>query len=169
MNQLAWGAGAASVAIVVGLIVKHDRDEQQRYERLSKRLATIEEGVQGSGEGVSAPQFPTTRTCSLDSMDLDVIARMMREATSASTPRDRTPEAVEPLQRTPEQQAAVARAKTIVDGILNRRRITRDDAVELRRLLNATGSPADVEEIQRRIRVAINRDELVPDDPQLIP
>lgn len=96
----------------------------------------------------------------------------MRETTSASTPRDRTPEAVEPrkdVQRTSEQEAAVARAKTIVDGILNRRRITRDDAVELRRELNATGSPEDVEEIQRRIRVAINRDELVPDDPQFIP
>jgi hypothetical protein len=172
MSRIAWGAGAASVALILGAICKHDRDEAGRDERVLKRLTALELATLASGASVSTSPPAMRGACALDSAELDAVARVVREAMSASAPREPASPAAEApkaVPRTPEQEEALARAQTILDTMLKRRRITRDDAIDLRRELNASGSAEDVQQIERRIRIAINRDELVPDDPHFIP
>jgi hypothetical protein len=172
MNRVAWGAGAATVVFVLGVQWKHDRDEARRYAGLSKRLADLAEVVRSSSDIASAAPPALRGSCVLDSAQLDVIARVVSGAAAGSAARAAAPapqEVPKEAQPTPEQEAALARAKDVLDGMLKRRRITRDDALELRREMAATGSPQAIQEIERRISVAINRDELVPDDPRFIP
>lgn len=172
MSRIAWGAGAASVALILGVVWKHDRDEARRDDRVLKRLAALEQTILPSGQALPASPPVMRGACALDSAELDAVARVVREAMSASAshePTSQGTEARKEMPRTPEQEEALAQAKTILDGMLRRRRITRDDAIELRQKLNATGSVEDIQQIERRISVAIDRDELVPDDPHFLP
>lgn len=59
---------------------------------------------------------------------------------------------------------ALARASRVVDEVLARHRLTHDDVAALRRELK-DADPEAANALRRRIIVAINKDELVPEGP----
>lgn len=67
-----------------------------------------------------------------------------------------------------DQHAALDRASQLVDRVLDHGRLTRSDMRELRQELATVHDPGTTTDVYRRLIVALNTSQLVPEDPGLL-
>jgi hypothetical protein len=140
-----------------------------RQRELVQAVNRLEQGLRRSVQGALASSGCTSV---LDPEALAwAVAAQLRQA---SPPVDAAAGASAPPQPQPlsaEQEHALQQAYTIIDGALSSQgRWTRDEVLRLRELRTAAGGGPTAREawhaVQLRIAQAINRDELVPEDPE---
>jgi len=170
-RTLAVTATIAAVA-AAGLLVKRDRDQQHRLDDLAARVAALSEAAQALAPPLQAlPALLGERRCVLDARDVDRLVRaaMAVKADVKGQPGPSAialgpaPERPEPSPRSPEQIAALGRAKTRLADAMARHTLTRDDVLEMRAELVSVGT-AEAEALRARIASAINHRELIPQD-----
>jgi hypothetical protein len=152
---LALGA----LVVVILQARARDRDLEQRLDRLDARLRALP----------AEPTAPPLR-CERGGFDSssEALARRVAELLRVTPAAAARP--LEAPRKTPtaEQQQAVDSARSIVERARARGRLGRDDVVELRRQLAAAADPDEANELTRQISVALNRQELVPEDPRFV-
>jgi hypothetical protein len=163
MTKLGWIA-AAGMSAALGLVAWQNH-------RLAERIASLSTALHDAPSPRGAPTSPPA-SCYLGPQFADQVAarlhELMPEATTASEgggggkPADPESEAREAERA---HHAEVAHRK--LDEILQRGRITADDVRGLAgELTGATSEEAD--KIRARIAAAVNRDQLVADDPRML-
>jgi hypothetical protein len=154
----------------IGLLAKHDRDQQRRLNVLAADLSALTDNVHGL-------VMPMQAVVPLLSHLSDEIAARQLERSSqvasgkpavhaAGNAPPAASEQAEPAAMSPVQQVALARAHRVLEGAIGRRTLTRDDVLEMRTELATVNSRQAAEELRAKIASAINRNELVPEDRQ---
>jgi hypothetical protein len=150
-----WLAAAGFVGLVGW--VEHRRDVEAR-----ERLAAMERLVLArQGQDAQAPRAEHALRL------LTWHAAPPEPAAPPACPSTAVPaNAPEPERPppSPAQAEHVARAQALLDASLSRRVLRREDVVAMRRELLAAEQPEAFLAMRQRIVVAINRDELVPED-----
>lgn len=148
------------------LLYRHDVEERHRFDALSRRLDAL------SCAG-APPSTPRAAVGVVDSAYAEAIAKMVaarlraEAAPAVASTGDATPA---PKQRaeTAAQQAAFSSANRVVDQALSRGNLSRDDVIEMRRLLAQNDDVELHRELALRIAVAINAGKLVPEDRDFV-
>ena len=167
-------AVTATIATVTaaGLLVKRERDQQHRLDDLAARVAALSEAAQALVPPLQAmPALLAERRCVLDARDVDRLVRaaMVAKADLKSQPGTSAialgppPDKPEPSPPSPQQVAALDRAKARLADAMARHTLTRDDVLEMRAELASVGT-AEAEALRARIASAINHRELIPQD-----
>ncbi len=154
-SKLGWLVGAVAAGVVALLV-------WQNHE-LSDRVASLSNSIARAREAPPVPP-PSLASCYLNPMFAKQLASELRGALGTS-PEGEPPSATRVAQSaSPPSTEALDNANHSLDDIIHRGRITPDDLNTLRsQLAAATSEQRD--QVRARIAAAINRDEIVPDDP----
>lgn len=114
-----------------------------------------------------APAVAALGTCFTSPTFARQLAGELRAAGGGSHEQAARPAEPLPLNDEPANAVAVEGAEHLVAQAITRGRISRDDVMALRTQL-AGARPEQADEVRQRIAAAINRDELVPEDPNFI-
>ena len=163
-------------AVTAALLFKRDREQQHRLDDLSARVAALSEAAQALAPPLRAlPALLAQQRCVLDAQDIARLVRLAADAkadvkagpgTAAIAPAP-TPDKPDPGPASPEQAAALDRAKARFADAIARHTLTRDDVLEMRAQLTSVGT-AEAEALRARVATAINHRELVPQDRHFV-
>jgi len=134
---------------------------------LSERVDSLSTSIAHARQAPPAPPPPSHASCYLNPMFAKQLAGELRDELGAS-PVGESPSptrVAEPAK--PPTTEALDNANHALDDIIHRGRITPDDLSTLRNQL-ATATSEQRDQVRARIAAAINRDELVPDDPHAL-
>jgi hypothetical protein len=163
----------------VCLLAKRDHDQQARVDGqqaridgLTQEIAALSDLLRNDARQPAAPV-----PCALDSRQIAAIEQAAVAARSAlgAAPPPVASSSAAPAQGAThvelddQQESALARANDVLAAALRRRTLTGDDVTTLHRELAVVGPSDETRELRRKIVVAVNRGELVPDGPYFVP
>jgi hypothetical protein len=166
-------AAVAAVATVAAV-------QEHRYRSDISALAAELQAMRA--DAARAADVAAPATSRLDGADRDALAQAIAAriggASARSVPQTggQPPQAGQPApadrskqehEPSDAERAAADEATRVLDSVLGKGTLRREDLVRLRQLA-AQADPQASFEIRRRLAVALNRDELRPDDPRAL-
>jgi hypothetical protein len=157
-SKLGWLMGAVAGSAIALLAWQNHQ--------LSDRIASLSNSVAPARESQPIPS-PSLASCYLNPMFAKQLASELR-GTLGSPPQGEPSSATQVAQSpSPPSTEALDNANHSLDDIVHRGRITPDDVNTLRsQLASATSEQRD--QVRARIAAAINREELIPEDPHAL-
>jgi hypothetical protein len=159
---------ALALAVLAGLVYWHDRAERARIAALTDEIAALRR----PSAPVLMPGGAPARV--LDSAAIEAVAERVAAlvrlpAAASATRAPPAPSAAEPpAPPTPQQLAAAASAHRLVDAAVARGRLSPDDVLAIRQQLTAAQNPELTMEVRSAIAVAVNKQQLKPEDPHFL-
>jgi hypothetical protein len=156
-----WHIVLAGLSALVGfgLIVGELRAQRREIAQLRAAFEKMPAGESAR----CPPPMMVPSGASISSQMVDAVARQVAQRIEANRPA--APVAVEPALPTAAEEHAVAELRRMVDDVLARGRIGRDETIAMRRQIALSGNSPDIGELRRQLIVAINTNRLIPEDP----
>jgi hypothetical protein len=167
LPYLLWAATVGAGGAWLHARDSRDRARDDEARVVSAQLARLASAVEAQGQAQAQQSAAPT----LDPALLEAFARAAEDRAAAAQAHPPAPVAppTPVTPPTPAQQAASDDARRLVDGVLERRRVTAADVTALRADF-ALADPEGVQEARRQIVVALNDGRLTPEEhPFLLP
>jgi hypothetical protein len=149
----------ASVGAMCGLLYYEQHAQRRELAELREQLMVNRTPEAPSPVPVAAgSQRPV-----FDAQLVDAMARQVAQRLADIKPVAPAPEPVAP---TPQQVHALGEYRRVVDDVIAHGRVTRDEAIAMQREMTLAGLSPEVDELRRKVIVAINTNQLVIDDPR---
>ncbi len=178
LSRMGWGAAAAWAVVGTGLLgAQRSRllAQEARLEGLERAVSELpgfpaargrtaggdaalgQRGCTGAGRGGDArPSEQQLEALSSRVASLLVARQSEAGADPASKPR---------LMLASEHQAALQQSQALLEEVLARGRLSQEDVLRLRRELAPIEGTPEAEALRKRLVVALNLGQVVPDDP----
>jgi hypothetical protein len=155
--------GLASIALLwalgCGLLWRELHAQREQLAELHHQLA--------AGRPADGPRCPPVAMAAqshvLDSQLVDAVVRQVSQRLGDARP---SVPAAEPPPPTADQVQALDQYRQVVDDVLARGRLNREQAMQMQRQIALVGPSPELDELRRRIIVAINTNRLVIEDPR---
>jgi hypothetical protein len=119
--------------------------------------------------GPPPQEAPRVVARGIDEATITAIASAVVRLQAQQAAVDKQAEAQAPVARRLDQEKSIADAGNAVTSAIARHKLTRDDVQKMRQELAAGAATSDeVDDLRSRIAVAINRQELVPEDRHFV-
>lgn len=160
---------AGALVALAGVLGYSTWSQGERIEALEQQLELLRAEVRVANTRTSAPAAevacpPAVATPAVPSLPPEAFAvrvvQLLEERQRARTPPAEEAAPKPPPELPPQAQATLARARQLAEAVLAARRMSAEEAAELRRLLAAVGHTEEARAIRQRFIVAANRREL---------
>ncbi len=181
LSRVGWGALAAWAVVCTGLLEAQRSqllEQEARLEGLERtvselRAARPRPAVGTPREGmppaavVDAPArdeagIPTLSEQQLEALSSRVAALLVTRQSEAGADPSSKPQ----LMLASEHQAALQQSQALLEEVLARGRLSQEDVMRLRRELAPLEGTPEAEALRKRLVVALNLGQVVPDDPR---
>jgi len=140
----------------------------ERQQRLAQSIDKLEQALQRRDSG--GPRAAAACPAAVDPEAIaEAVAVRLKQGAQPSGPAPAAVPEAQDEELSPEQQAAVDQANSIVDAALAAGRWTNKDVLQVVEVLQAAGNSTALKEARKQLRLrilqALNRKELIPENP----
>jgi hypothetical protein len=165
----ALGASAVGVALVALAVRLDARVGATMSEVAALRTEMRAHPAQPEEGRAPAQAAPTVIARGIDQATVDAIAAAGVRLQAQQAANEKQAEAQARVARSLDQEKLIAAAGDVVTGAIARHTLSRADVEQVRQRLAAGAATSDeVDELRSRIAVAINRQELAPEDRHFV-
>jgi hypothetical protein len=179
LSRVGWGAVAIWAVVGTGLLgAQRSRllEQEARLEGLERTVSELRasrppvgaprEGMPSSARA-DAPARDVAGTSGLSEQQLDALSSRVAALLVARQSEAGADPASKPhLMPASEHQAALQHSQALLEEVLARGRLSQEDVLRLRREMAPLEGTPEAEALRKRLVVALNLGQVVPDDPR---